>query len=174
MQTHYTIRQVDTENSGVVNTLTDLHKHCLPADDLPDFTKGWWWIMYDRNKYPAGFAGLVPSNRWIDCGYLSRAGILLYHRGKGLQKRLIHARILKARKLGYEYLFSDTHDNVPSVNNLIACGFKLYDPRTPYGAEKTLYWRLKLKPICHTKTPKKPKRSKLNTPKNITRRIKTR
>lgn len=173
MLSKYTIQQVNPNNSGVFHTLVGLHTHCLPADTLPDFTKGWWWILYDRNKYPAGFAGLVPSSRWIDCGYLSRAGILSYHRGKGLQKRLIRARVIKARKLGYEYLFSDTHDNVPSVNNLIACGFKLYEPRTPYGAEKTLYWRLKIKPLCHTKTQISARKNKPNTPKNIMRRTKT-
>ena len=144
MSGQYTIRQVDTTKPEIIKTLKGLHKHCLPADEYPDFSTGYWWVVYDRNGSPVAFAGLVPSARWIDCGYFSRCGVVSYHRGKGLQRRLIRARIAKGKQVGYEYIFSDTHDNVPSVNNLIECGFRLYDPVTPYGEDKTLYWRLKL------------------------------
>lgn len=146
MSGNYTTRQVDTSKPEIVKILKGLHKHCLPADEYPDFSVGCWWIVYDKNGSPSAFGGLVPSSRWTDCGYLNRAGVLSFHRGRGLQRRLIRVRIAKAKQLGYEYVFSDTHDNVPSVNNLIECGFRLYDPITPYGDVQTLYWRLKVKP----------------------------
>jgi GNAT superfamily N-acetyltransferase len=66
------------------------------------------------------------------------------HRGQGVQKRLIRARIRQARALGWNWLITDTYLNPASANSLIATGFKMYEPSQPWGAKQTLYWRLKL------------------------------
>ena len=107
--------------------------------------EGWWWIAYDGGN-PVGFAVLCPSVRWCDCGYLSRAGVIPSARGKGLQKKLIRARMRKARSVGYRWLVSDTTDNPASSNSLIATGFKLFNPSQPWAYRRSLYWRLKLEP----------------------------
>jgi phage terminase large subunit len=39
---------------------------------------------------------------------------------------------------------SDTTDNVASANNFIKAGYRLYQPKIPWGWPHTLYWR---KPI---------------------------
>jgi L-amino acid N-acyltransferase YncA len=70
--------------------------------------------------------------------------VLPAHRGQGIQKRLIRVRLRQARALGWNWVVTDTHDNPASSNSLIARGFKLFDPSKPWGADKTLYWRLKL------------------------------
>lgn len=75
---------------------------------------------------------------------MNRAGVIPSHRGKGLQTRMIAVRVAKAKRLGWKYVLTYTHDNCPSANNLIDCGFKLYDPRNPYAADGSLYWRIKL------------------------------
>ena len=120
-----------------------LQKKCLPYDTPHDTDKGWWWIAYDDDK-PVGFAGLVRSASWADCGYLCRAGVLPNYRGKGIQKRLIDLRIRKARRVGYRWVISDTRDNHASANSLIARGFRMFSPTKPWGFSDTLYWRLKL------------------------------
>jgi GNAT superfamily N-acetyltransferase len=82
--------------------------------------------------------------RWIDTGYLCRAGVLSGYRGHGIQKKLIRARIRQAKALGWNWLVTDTYLNPASSNSLIATGFKLFEPSKPWGATQTLYWRKKL------------------------------
>jgi GNAT superfamily N-acetyltransferase len=138
------IKRVDIRHSRIQNELAVLQQKCLPGDTPSDTTTGWWWIVYDALNLPCAFAGLIPSVRWTDTGYLCRAGVLFSHRGQGVQKRLIRARIRQARALGWEWLITDTYQNPASANSLIATGFKMYEPSQPWGAKETLYWRLKL------------------------------
>jgi GNAT superfamily N-acetyltransferase len=138
------IKRVDIRCPVIQETLAVLQQKCLPGDTPSDTTTGWWWIVYDALNLPCAFAGLIPSVRWGDTGYLCRAGVLSSHRGQGVQKRLIRARIRQARALKWEWLITDTYQNPASANSLIATGFKMYEPSQPWGAKETLYWRLKL------------------------------
>jgi GNAT superfamily N-acetyltransferase len=140
----YSIRLVNHTDPKTRKLLCALQTSCLPGDTVYETTNGWWYVAYDENMVPVGFAGVVPSLRWGDCGYLCRAGVLPSHRGHGLQKKLIRARVKKARQLGWNWLVTDTYENPASSNSLISTGFKLFDPTKPWGANKTLYWRLKL------------------------------
>lgn len=137
------IRAVDTRDPDVVATLLQLQKKCLPYDTPYDVSRGHWWIAYD-GYLAVGFAGIVRSISWFDCGYLCRAGVLPEYRGKGLQKKLIRVREAKAKKLGWRWLITDTRDNPASSNSLISTGFKLYNPTVPWGFKDALYWRKKL------------------------------
>jgi GNAT superfamily N-acetyltransferase len=138
------IKRVDIRHLQIQDRLRVLQKKCLPSDAPFDTSQGYWWIVYDAHNLPCAFAGLVPSVRWLDTGYLCRAGVLPSHRGQGVQKRLIRARVRQARALGWSWLITDTYDNPASSNSLIATGFKLFEPSKPWGAKGTLYWRLKL------------------------------
>jgi GNAT superfamily N-acetyltransferase len=139
------LKRVDIRNSEIQDELSVLQKKCLPYDKPYDTNYGYWWIVYDAHNYPCAFSGLVSSVRWCDTGYLCRAGVLPSHRGHGIQKRLIRARIRQARALGWKWLITDTYQNPISSNNLIATGFTLFEPSKPWGADGTLYWRLNLK-----------------------------
>jgi GNAT superfamily N-acetyltransferase len=139
------IKRVDIRHSQIQNELSVLQKKCLPYDTPYDTRFGYWWITYDSFNLPCAFAGLVSSVRWFDTGYLCRAGVLPSHRGQGVQKRLIRARVRQARALGWKWLITDTHKNPASSNSLIACGFKLFEPSKPWGDKETLYWRFNLK-----------------------------
>lgn len=140
----YQVRQADTRDAEISAILERLQLQCLP-NDIPQKTdKGYWWLCYTEANIPIGFAGMVPSIRWEQTGYLSRAGVLEAHQGRGLQKRLIRVRILRAKQLGWRYLLSDTSENPASANSLISCGFKMYEPMRPYGLKTSLYWRKKL------------------------------
>ena len=98
------LRRVDIRYSAIQNTLGALQATCLPADTPYDTNFGYWWIVYDSLNLPCAFAGLVRSVRWTNVGYLCRAGVLPSHRGYGVQKRLIRARIRQARALGWNWL----------------------------------------------------------------------
>jgi len=140
----YKIYRVDLGCLDAQLALTRLQKQCLPYDEPTSTTSGYWWLVYSEDGVPVAFAGLVPSQRWSDCGYLCRAGVLPAHRGQGIQKKLIRVRVRQARALGWNWLITDTHDNPASANNLIARGFRLFNPTKPWGADSALYWRLKL------------------------------
>ncbi len=117
-----------------------LQREALPYDAPISSTTGWWWIAYDGDR-PVGFASMDASTQWSDCVYLSRCGVIETARGHGLQKRLIRARIRKARALGMCWAITDTYENPESGNSLIRCGFRLYQPTRPWGAEGVNYWR---------------------------------
>lgn len=119
-----------------------LHKITLPGDKQPDCSKGHWWAAfdYDKDKKPVAFAGMVPSSRYLNTGYLCRAGVIPEYRGQGLQRRLLKTRERKAKQLGYFRIITDTTDNPPSSNNLIKSGFLLFDPELKWAWPLSNYW----------------------------------
>jgi GNAT superfamily N-acetyltransferase len=140
----YVIKAVDASKPEIKKVLKDLQKACLPLDKPVDpSVKGIWWIAYYKGE-PVAFAALNASYRWEKTGYLMRAGVLLEHQGRGLQRRLIKVRERKARQLGWEYMLSDTHYNPASANNLIKCGYRIYEPATTWAFKASCYWRKKL------------------------------
>lgn len=134
-------RIVAVDGTEETETLLDLHRATLGAGcPVPSFDEGFWWIAYKSDE-PAAFAGLVPSTQVPRWGYLIRCGVTAPHVGHGLQRRLIHVRERKARSLGWTALVTDTTHNVPSANNLIRCGYRLFTPAHPYSFKDALYWR---------------------------------
>lgn len=144
----YTIREVDGEDDDIADTLDALHDACFMNAALRvKYDYGYWWIAY-CDKDPVGFAGITPSTLAPGIGYLKRAGVLPEHRGHGLQCRLLKVRERKARQLGWVSVITDTTDNVPSANNLIKAGYRLFAPETaqamPWAFKHSLYWMKKL------------------------------
>ena len=140
----FTIKKVDIRVPSVQTTLLFLQKKILPEDTPYQPDRGHWWIAYAECGKPVGFAGLVRSMRWSDTGYLCRAGVMEGYNGHGLQKRLISARITQARKLGWNWLITDTTNNPASSNSLINAGFKIYTPGSPWGFKNAIYWKYKV------------------------------
>lgn len=139
------VREVDTAEDDVVETIERLHRITLPDDDIPDLLRGYWWLVFNGVGQPIGYAGLYPSYRYSNAGYLIRSGVAAKHRGNGLQKRMIRVREAKARRLGLDWLFSDTCENPASANSLATCGFRMFEPRVPWHRDKlAIYWRKKL------------------------------
>ena len=137
------LKRIDIRKQSSQDKLSALQKICLPFDQPYDTNFGSWWIA-TANGVDIGFAGLVRTVSWTDCGYLCRAGVVPTARGQGLQKQFIRVRIRQAKALGWKWLVSDTTDNPASANSLIACGFKMFEPTKPWGFKNTLYWRRKL------------------------------
>jgi len=114
-----------------------MQRRVMPEDE-PVSDADWWIVASDDG--PVGFGGMVPSRQFSDVGYLVRAGVLPAHRGRGLQKRLIRARLAAARRAGYAAVVTDTYKNPTSANSLISCGFRAYEPARPWAWADSCYW----------------------------------
>jgi len=131
--------KIVASNSGIIGRL---HSELFPNDDMPDWSLGTWWVMFNKDV-PIAFAGIQRSHRWSDSGYLVRAGVMPAERGKGFQKRLIKIREAYAKKQGWKWCITATLD-IRSANNLINCGYHLYKPKNPWLIDGALYWRKQL------------------------------
>jgi GNAT superfamily N-acetyltransferase len=154
----FTIRKVDIKNPSNQTVLLYLQKKILPQDAPYKPDRGHWWVAYAEDGKPVAFAGLVRSIVWNDTGYLCRAGVLDGYTGNGLQKRLISVRMRQAKKLGWNWLITDTTENPASSNSLISMGFKLYEPSTPWSFKNALYWKLKLEQNALQKSKRSKKK----------------
>lgn len=136
------VREVDGFEEH--DTLIELQRQCLPTSPLYEPDRGFWWIAYDERGMAVAFAGLTDLRD--GSGYLCRSGVLPSHRGHHLQRRLIQARERKARTVGLKTLITDTTLNPASVNSLIGCGFKNYEPQNPWAFRETNYWKKTIAP----------------------------
>jgi GNAT superfamily N-acetyltransferase len=137
----YRIREVDGQDDEISDTLADLHRLTFfDGASIPAFDWGHWWLACYETM-PVAFAGVIPSTRATNAGYLSRVGVLKRHCGRGLQLRLMRALESRARRNGWRSVVSDTTENLVSANNFIRAGYRLYQPQTPWAWPNTLYWR---------------------------------
>jgi GNAT superfamily N-acetyltransferase len=141
---NFTIKKVDLRNPALVTLICYLQKKILPSDTVYKPDRGHWWIAYTEDGKPIAFAGLVRSITWTDTGYLCRAGVLDGYTGHGLQRKLIRARQTQAKKLGWNWLITDTTNNPASANSLINAGFKIYTPANKWSYRQSIYWRYKV------------------------------
>ena len=139
----FVIRKVDTSKATNKSIIIDLQHDTLPHDRIYPVNKGDWWIVY-CDREPVAYAGMVPSSRWSDTGYMCRSGVREKYRGNGLQKRLIAVRKKRAKELGYNWIITDTSYNPASANNLIDCGFRMYEPSREWAYSYSCYWKCKL------------------------------
>ena len=138
-----TYRQLDASEPENKQLLKVMQKACLPADSLYFPEDGVWWVAYRKDTL-VGFSCLSPSQQMEDGIYLGRCGVLKAYRGYGIQRQMIRLRVQWARRHEYRWAVSDTTDNIPSANNLISCGFRLYVPKIQYSFVRTLYWKKRL------------------------------
>jgi hypothetical protein len=135
------IERVIGQDDESADTLADLHRLTFfDGAPIPTFDRGHWWLAY-HEAIPVAFAGVVPSTRATNAGYLSRVGVLKKHCGQKLQLRLMRALESRARLNGWRSVVSDTTENLASANNFIRAGYRLYRPKTPWAWPNTLYWR---------------------------------
>jgi len=155
----FTVKKADIRNPAIQSLIVFLQKEILPADRPYEPIRGHWWIAYAEDGKPVAFAGLVRSIKWTDTGYLCRAGVMDGFTGHALQKRLILARVKQARKLGWNWVITDTTNNPASANSLINVGFKMYQPAKPWGMTKAVYWKYKVQPDAIQRQERKSRQS---------------
>jgi N-acetylglutamate synthase-like GNAT family acetyltransferase len=112
----------------------------LDEYDLSMFERSMWWVAEHDGKLVA-YSGMRLTGNG-DVGYLCRAGVLPSQRGKGLQKRMIRAKLVHAKRLKLKRLVTyTTPAATASGNNLIDCGFRLYRPDFLWGDNDWLYFK---------------------------------
>lgn len=101
-----------------------------------------WWVIIDKKEIIAycghSFIQFSTLNHYI---YFNRAWVRKDYRGKGIQKRLIKIRMKSAKKITHVILTYTMIDNYASINSLISCGFKIYEPEYKYISGNVLYFR---------------------------------
>lgn len=106
-----------------------------------------WWIARTTAspRDVAGYAGARIMKSLPRTAFLERAAVCRWARGRGLQRRLIRARLRWAKARGCDRAITYTINNPPSSNNLIACGFKLYEPQKRWiDGDDVLFWERRL------------------------------
>ncbi len=135
----YEISQID--GMAFADTLRNLNSLVPEWPRLSDLhlSDGHWWLAFHGGEVVA-FAGMVPMVPFPNVGYLKRCYVLSEHHGHGLQYRLMMARILKAKQLGWTQLVTECRkDNSYSAMNLRKAGFIQVDPEQPW-ARDSIYW----------------------------------
>lgn len=133
------LKEVDAGNSKHAALLHWMQLEVMPLDVPADTQRGFWWVAFEGDR-PAAFCGMYDSED-ANSGYLCRAGVLPAFRGRQLQRRMIDARVRKAKSLGYTACHTDTIPGNPaSSNNLIACGFRMFNPEDPWVGPNACYW----------------------------------
>lgn len=126
-----------------IDEITELDRKILAASNPYPDTE--FWGAWEGEEL-VGYAGCRLPAEWPGYCFMSRSGVIERCRGQGLQKRLIRVRRAFAKKSGCKSVLTYTMpDNAASMNSLISCGFKTYDPENPYlGEAKVVYCRLTL------------------------------
>jgi GNAT superfamily N-acetyltransferase len=123
--------------------ILEADKICFPHDTRP-WQDDFWWILEDEHSSMAAYAGARRSYTLSNGIYLSRAGVLPEYRGQRLQRRMVRARERWARGQGFDQAITDTYCNPISMNTLIRCGYRTFQPFWDWGHEGTVYWTRKL------------------------------
>lgn len=136
----YKIREVKS-----FKHITPLNDRIFPGEPYDPHPNGYYWLVFKENR-PVGFAGLhiLTRTKEYETVFFSRAGVLKAHRGHGLGQRLLRVRLNLAKKLEMRTVITYTIDNIPSANNLIKAGFRLYEPNYYYAGEEATYWKKEL------------------------------
>lgn len=111
-------------------------------DSVGDPDSEVWFIGTDKQQVACYASYRLLEDRTI--AYLTRAGVSKAYQGKGLQKRLIRVRCKHAKSRGAKKIITYVHkNNSASINSLISCGFKAYQPAQAWaGRDNFLYfWR---------------------------------
>ena len=100
-----------------------------------------WWAAGDL-----AFCGVRP----LSCGtsaFLLRAGVVEEARGRGLQRRMIQTRLrwAKTQERIQTVITYTIPENPWSSNNLIRCGFRLYEPQERWAGEAVNYFQKKIR-----------------------------
>ncbi len=112
--------------------------------DLISTKRGAWWIAWSGGN-AVGFAGARSHRHGREWGcYLTRGAVLPSVRGRGLQARMIRARLRWAASEGMPQAWTYTAPgNAASMRSLMNCGFKPWAPSAFEGAPAGLwvYWK---------------------------------
>lgn len=132
----YRIRQ--TTNIG---TIKKLHKEIFPKDEYYEHSGNIYWLVEDTDtgEYIAFCIATDIGHRLL---YLSRVGVSIGHRGKGLHRRLIRVREAYGKRHNFRCVITYTIIHNPnSFSHLVKNGYELYCPENMWAGDDVLYFR---------------------------------
>lgn len=134
-------------------TLEDMDRVCFPHDHpygLFQWNKGVCWIAIEGDAAhhyteprPQAYLAAHPLRHGV--WFFSRVGVLPHARGAGLQRRLIGVMERHGRREGWREIVTYTvGNNGYSTSNILACGWRTYEPRRSYVGHDVVHLRKKL------------------------------
>jgi GNAT superfamily N-acetyltransferase len=135
-------RLVEVDGANAAEVLRDQNQIAFAKYPLTDdhLDLGYWWLLKTDSGTLCGFCGLVPNEPFPGVGYCKRAYISPDHRGRGLQLKMLEARIEKAQELGWHLLVSET-TSVYAAHNFARAGFEPCEPEQKWGEPGSQYFR---------------------------------
>ncbi len=104
---------------------------------MEDLNGSDWWIVWDEDNNPVAYCGVVI---YEDFAVHKRSGVLRLARGHGLQRKMLRLRERFAKKAGCTSICTYVSiENPHSANNLIKCGYLVYNPEWRWGGDEYLY-----------------------------------
>jgi GNAT superfamily N-acetyltransferase len=139
--------KISLRRTDDIEEVKALHTLCFPTDVWESSSKRHaYWIAKDETGTAVGFciAKRLASER---CVFLERAGVLPIANGRGLQRRMIRARLRWARSEGFTAVITyTTYHNWQSIVNLLREGFRFYSPEDPWVGTNVHYFIREIEP----------------------------
>ena len=127
-----------------IKELKVLDDYCFPGCGNEFKSKRIWWLVRDKN-YIVAYCGAIFTD---DICIFNRAWVHKNYRGKGIQKKMIAARLKEAKSQGcYKAITYTLPSNLYSANNLMDKGFRLYYPQYCWVGAEQLYFFKDLLPL---------------------------
>lgn len=116
-------------------SVVNLNSEIFPGELLDVSASVYAWIGIDSKAgKQVGFC--TATNLGYRVLFLSRCGVRRDYRGLSLQRRFINVRLNFAIQNNYRRVITYVHrTNGASLNNLLRCGFKIYEPEEWNGPE---------------------------------------
>jgi GNAT superfamily N-acetyltransferase len=99
-----------------------------------------FWVMTEKGR-TVGFCSAVMFEE-LGNVYLSRSAVVKAYQGRGVQRRMVHARVNWGIEHGAKRAVTYTlMRNYPSMVTLLNCGFRFYTPDDPWVGKNVHYFR---------------------------------
>lgn len=135
----YKLVEVDGPNASEVLHSQNSNHPSFPKLTDDHIETGWWYLLKTDGGILCGFCGMVSMLPFPGVGYLKRAYISPDHRGRGLQLKMIEARIEKARELGWHQLVTETTSKY-AAHNFAMAGFEQTEVEQAWGEPGSQYF----------------------------------
>lgn len=117
---------------------------CFPFDKAYMFAweKNVSWVAYEKDEL-VGYLSAHPLRNGV--WFFSRVGVMPSHRGQGLQRKLMAVMERHGRREGWREIVTYTVGrNGFSTANILASGYRTYEPRKSYVGFEVVHMRKKL------------------------------
>ena len=118
---------------------------CFPFDKPYMFTweKNISWVSYESDELQ-GYLTAHPLKNGV--WFYTRVGVMPAARGQGLQRKLMTAMERHGRKSGWHSIVTYTAGfNGYSTRNILAAGYRTYEPKKSYVGFEVVHMRKRLK-----------------------------